>query len=159
MRTDTGKKKNPGWQAGANYRKTANGADILLARLQKVKSVGPGRWIACCPAHPDRSPSLSIRETEDGKILLFCFSGCHTSDVLAAVGLDFSDLFPEAVEHRKPIRRAFSASDALRCLAFEGALIFLAAKDILSGRGLSEADLERLSVAVGRINAALEVVS
>jgi hypothetical protein len=103
---------------------------------------------------------LAVRQLEDSKILLRCFAGCHTSDVLEAVGLGFADLFqPRPIEHGRPIRRAFSASDALRCLSFEGTLVFLAAKDIINGRPLSASDLERLGTAVGRINAALEVVS
>ncbi len=48
-------------------------------------------WMAKCPAHEDRSPSLSISE-EDGKILLHCHAGCDNKDVLGAMGLTFEDL-------------------------------------------------------------------
>ena len=44
----------------------------LLSNLKKIKG-GRDRWTASCPAHEDRSPSLAIRETEDGRILLKCF--------------------------------------------------------------------------------------
>jgi hypothetical protein len=135
------------------------GADILLQRLSKIKRTGPGRWTACCPSHSDKTPSLSVRETDGGVILLHCFSGCTVHEIVDAAGLEITDLFPKAIEHGKPIRRAFSAVDALRCLSFEAMLVFLAAKDIISGRRLSDADIARLSVAAGRINAALEVVS
>jgi DNA primase len=40
--------------------------------------------MACCPAHDDRNPSLSIREA-DGKILLHCHAGCSQGDVIAAL--------------------------------------------------------------------------
>ncbi|MCV5231644.1 CHC2 zinc finger domain-containing protein, partial [Escherichia coli] len=56
-------------------------ADVLLERLAGVRLVGAGRWMACCPAHPDRSPSLSIRVLDD-KILLHCFAGCDSDAVL-----------------------------------------------------------------------------
>ena len=67
----------------------------LLSRLDGVRQVGPGKWVARCPAHPDRRPSLSIAEGKDGRILLHCFAGCRTADVLQALGLTFRDLFPE----------------------------------------------------------------
>jgi hypothetical protein len=134
--------------------------ETLLSRLSKVRRTGAGRWIARCPAHDDRTPSLSIRELSDGRTLLHCFAGCSAADVLAAVGLDFDALFPERpIGDRKPERRPFSAEDALRCLALEGLIVFLAAKDVRAGRSLSDEDIKRLGVAVSRINAALEVAS
>ena len=41
--------------------------DTLLSRLDMVKSAGNDRWYARCPAHQDKSPSLSIRDTEIGR--------------------------------------------------------------------------------------------
>jgi len=38
--------------------------EILLSRLEKVKPHGNGKYLACCPAHNDKSPSLAIREIE-----------------------------------------------------------------------------------------------
>lgn len=55
--------------------------------------------MAKCPAHDDKSPSLSVRETEDGRVLIHCHAGCGASDVLAAIGLTLADLFPEARGH------------------------------------------------------------
>lgn len=74
--------------------------DNLLSRLEAVKG-GHGRWIARCPAHDDRSPSLSIRELDDGRILVHCHSGCSPSDVTAAVGLGMTDLFPDGPLYHK----------------------------------------------------------
>ena len=45
-------------------------ASVLLERLQGIKQTGPGRWLAKCPAHEDRSPSLSIRELDDGQLVV-----------------------------------------------------------------------------------------
>lgn len=64
-----------------------NAAARVLDRLDGVRPTGTGRWIAKCPAHPDRSPSLSIRETDDGRVLLHDHGGCDTENVLA--GSDF----------------------------------------------------------------------
>jgi len=42
-------------------------------------------WIARCPAHDDREPSLSLGETKDRKILVHCHAGCEQDDVIAAL--------------------------------------------------------------------------
>jgi hypothetical protein len=134
--------------------------ETLLSRLDKVRRTGAGRWIARCPAHDDRTPSLSIRELDDGRTLIHCFGGCSAVDVLAAVGLDFDALFPERpIGDRKPERRPFSAADALRCLKLEATLVYLAAVEVRAGKALSDEDIKRLGVAVSRISAALEVAS
>src|SRR5690606_29929169 len=57
--------------------------------------VGHSKWVAGCPAHDDRGPSLSIAETVDGRLLVHCFGGCAPNAVLDALGLDFCALFPE----------------------------------------------------------------
>ncbi|WP_084496057.1 toprim domain-containing protein [Meiothermus cerbereus] len=66
--------------------------ETLLSRLANVHPAGQGRWLACCPAHPDRTPSLSIRAV-DGKVLLYCFAGCSPDAILSAVGLSWRDLY------------------------------------------------------------------
>ena len=71
-------------------------ADALLARLDGVRRSGNG-WTARCPAHEDRTASLSIAEGDDGRVLVHCFAGCNTMDVLGAVGMMLGDLFPERV--------------------------------------------------------------
>jgi hypothetical protein len=58
----------------------------LLDRLDGLKERGPDAWLAKCPAHDDRNPSLSIRETSDGTVLLKCWTGCTAAEVVAAVG-------------------------------------------------------------------------
>ncbi|MBP8285101.1 MAG: hypothetical protein KAX46_14515 [Chromatiaceae bacterium] len=70
-------------------------ADLILTRLQGVREVGPQRWAARCPAHEDRSPSLSIRTTDDGNTLIHCHAGCAPDDILSAIGLTWKDLYPQ----------------------------------------------------------------
>jgi hypothetical protein len=132
-------------------------ADIL-SRLDRVRKTGKDSWIACCPAHEDRSPSLTIRETDDGKTLLHCFTGCSIHDIVAALGMDLSDLFPpRPADHSiKPNRRPFPAADILRAIAFEALVVVTAGTVILNGEPVSEGDRERLVVAVGRIQSALD---
>lgn len=79
----------------------------LLSRLQGVRRTGAG-WIARCPSHDDRSPSLSIREA-DGKILLHCFAGCEARSITAALGVEVKDLFhgslPDPRQRREAMQR------------------------------------------------------
>jgi hypothetical protein len=133
--------------------------ETLLSRLDKVRRTGAGRWVSICPAHDDRTPSLSIRELDGGRILLHCFAGCAAADVLNAAGLELRDLFPKSVGDKRPVRRPIPAQDAMHCLAFEGLIVFLAAKDVRAGKALNDDDIERLGVAVSRIGMALEVTS
>ena len=67
-----------------------NALDVL-DRLEQVTG-GKGKWMACCPAHQDKSPSLAITKADD-RVLVYCFAGCETSDVTAAIGLNVGDLF------------------------------------------------------------------
>ena len=59
--------------------------------LEGVKTTPKG-YVACCPAHNDPHPSLVVTETDD-RILIHCRAGCGTGDILAAMGLDYPDLF------------------------------------------------------------------
>lgn len=69
--------------------------DLLLSKLNKVKSHGDSRWVACCPAHEDKTPSLAIKKLRDGRILVHCFAGCSALDIVESVGLTMTDLFPD----------------------------------------------------------------
>lgn len=129
--------------------------DALLSRLENIKRTGAGRWIARCPAHADRRASLSIRELEDGQVLVHCFAGCAVDEVLSAAGVEMSALFPERdTGHRKQERRPFNAADVLRCVGFEALVVAVSANDVANGKTLTPADLERLKVAAARLQAA-----
>ncbi len=67
--------------------------DTVLAALDRTRKSGQG-WTARCPAHDDRNPSLSVREGDNGAVLIKCMAGCETADVVAAMGLQMSALFP-----------------------------------------------------------------
>jgi hypothetical protein len=131
--------------------------EMLLSRLQKVKGRN-GSWTACCPAHEDKGPSLAVREADDGRVLLHCFAGCPTVNVLGAVGMDMSDLFPPdekrknyPVEGKPKMKPAFYASDLIRILSFEALVVNICAYDMSVGKPLKEEDRERLKVAQQRI--------
>lgn len=80
----------------------------ILDRLEGVKPSGRGQWVAKCPAHDDRKPSLSIALADDKKILLHCHAGCSHKEILDALGMKEKDLFPEnntTVIDNKPTAR------------------------------------------------------
>jgi len=68
--------------------------DHVLAQLKGVSTSLRG-WRACCPAHADSEPSLSIGLGEQGQVLLKCFAGCSLERIVEAMGLAIADLFPD----------------------------------------------------------------
>ena len=71
---------------------TPSPMELVLSKLPDAKPNGKG-WMTRCPAHKDRSPSLSVNEGDDGRVLLKCFAGCSHDAIVAAMGLQVSDLF------------------------------------------------------------------
>ena len=129
----------------------------LLSKLNKVKSTGRGRWVACCPAHDDKHPSLSISESDTGSVLLHCFGGCSVDSIVSAVGLELSELFPKSTDYRRGAGKlAIPYADILKCLRMDAQIIELAAIDILNGNTISEVDFKRLRLARSRIEAAVK---
>lgn len=55
-----------------------------IARALGGRKAGAA-WMARCPAHDDRAPSLSIADARDGKVLVRCHAGCDQRDVIAAL--------------------------------------------------------------------------
>ena len=71
----------------------------FLARLTEATGQDPrpsgSGWMALCPAHDDRRPSLSICEGDDGRALVHCHAGCSVDAICAAVGLRLADLMAD----------------------------------------------------------------
>ena len=55
-----------------------------VAKALGGRKLGSG-WMARCPAHDDREPSLSIRQSDNGKVLVRCHAGCDQEQVIAAL--------------------------------------------------------------------------
>lgn len=129
----------------------------ILDKLQKVRKMGKDSWICSCPAHQDKSPSMTVRKTATGKILIHCFGGCTPQEILDAIGLKFEDLYPEPLFHySRPESRKFHPMDVLRALSSESKLVAHYAIDLKNGKPISEYEHERLIVAIGRITEGIE---
>lgn len=132
-------------------------ADIekLLSRLMGVRQSRPNQWIARCPAHEDRSPSLAIKESSAGLILIKCFAGCESEDILGALGLQFSDLFPERLPdtpHPK-VSISLSPREIIEVIDHELAVAALILADIADSKSIEERAWARFCKAAQRIQA------
>jgi hypothetical protein len=129
--------------------------DALIDRLERAKRTGSGQWVARCPAHNDKNPSMTVRELDDGRILVHCFAGCTVEEIVGAVGMTLSDLFPDKpLEHGKPLRRPFPAADVLECLSTESLIVALASSYIREHGALSDEAHQRVVLAHERIETA-----
>ncbi len=147
--------------------------DNLLSRLDRVRKTGRADWVACCPAHDSRSrQSLAISETADGRVLIHDFGGCSPAEVLGALGLDFTDLFPER-DHDDAGRRAgwrtatyrdsrqdrqtIAARTALTAIAADATEAAVIVSDVAAGRVDPDAVRLHLLELAGRIGSALDM--
>lgn len=75
----------------------------FLDKLEKVRMTREHQWQACCPAHDDRTPSLSIALGDDERILLTCHAGCDVQSILQALHLEMKDLYLKPNKSQKPV--------------------------------------------------------
>ena len=76
----------------------------VLMQLNQVSGPTPtdcGRtWKACCPSHDDSSPSLSITEDSNGKVLMRCFAGCEQAAIQKALSWADDVWMPRNIRHQ-----------------------------------------------------------
>jgi len=131
----------------------------LLSLLDGVRPRGIGKWVARCPSHQDRNPSLSIGEEAD-RILLHCFALCETQGIAAALGLTMADLYFDAtISHgQRPTPKPAHIDNGELAFRFELAALdrqlraqrVMQAVNSISINELPDNDLDRLVDAVGR---------
>ena len=119
--------------------------ELLLSRLESVRANRNGTWLARCPAHDDRSPSLSIATGDDGKVLLHCFAGCGAADVVEAIGLELSSLFPETHDWKGQRRTNVDYKALCHFIQHEITVLIIAAQKVRVGEVLTEDDQETLA--------------
>ena len=119
----------------------------LLDKLEKVRSTGRRKWVACCPVHGDKNPSMSIAD-KDGRVLCHCFScGANGLDVVQALGLSPSVLFEKPLEQGYIPKRVYEELEMDR-------LVLAGYEEMKkSGKPLSYKDFKRIRLATNRVEA------
>lgn len=138
------------------------GIEGLLSRLDGVKRTGPGKWIAKCPTRNERTASLSIKQTEDGSILLHDFGGSDAGEVITALGLSWIHLIPPHLRNNRSYspaeRQGHDAQAALNAIYGSAVLVRICGNKLLDGQGLDQSDYHALRRAVHDISTALDGV-
>jgi len=135
--------------------------DRLLDRLTGVRKTRADRWQALCPAHDDRSPSLSVTECSDGTVLIRCWAGCTADAIAESVGLELRDLFPDRLDyqsHQPGNPPRYSAAEVVRLLLMEATIVGLGYRTLQKGETLNPSDQARVEVAMAAIDNCREVV-
>jgi hypothetical protein len=91
--------------------------DALRARGQTPSGNDRG-WSACCPAHNDSTPSLSISNGNQG-VVLHCHAGCSTDNIVAELGLKMADLFDTPQSNGSEIVATYDYTDERGDLLFQ----------------------------------------
>jgi len=126
--------------------------DDVLSRLHKPKKNRDG-WRARCPAHDGVSAtSLAVAAADDGRALLFCFSGCSYKAIIGALGLADGADHRGVSAHRRVKRIATdraAAPDAvyaLKASRWATAAADEQVADLARSLGVSSHSLRRLGV-------------
>ncbi len=139
------------------------GVEAILPLLDKVRKLSAGSWMARCPAHNDKAPSLHVTEKADGTVLLNCFAGCGGMDVIGALGLDPDVLFPPKVledgSRREKPKRQFPVRDVVRALEPQAIEASLLLAKIGGGAVVSKSDRERALFLAERIGALVNYIA
>jgi hypothetical protein len=129
--------------------------DNLLNSLEGVRKGANGNYMCKCPAHEDRLASLTIKEADDGRILLNCFAGCGALEILNALGMNWDALYPDTKDTLKSVKQRISPRAAAEQLSLESKIIFNYAKMINAGQN---PDTGRLLESIAKIDKIKELL-
>ena len=123
----------------------------LLNRFDGVRETGGGQYSCRCPAYEDKSNSLGIKQGDGDRIMMNCFAGCQTQDILSAVGLTFKDILPTNDYNKEVKEKGFNPYSVLKMIRDEVLIIGLASADIKKGKALNDKEHDRLLKAIGNV--------
>jgi hypothetical protein len=129
----------------------------FLSYFEKSYRSGKDEYQCLCPAHQDKTASLSIKNLPDERILIHCFAGCAANDILGAVGLTFDDIVPKRLGDFKPVSKPFNPYAVLKAISNETLLVALAGLEVANGKTLPQEDKDRLMIAVNRLREAYQI--
>ena len=113
--------------------------DNVLAHMECVHKTGADKWICRCPAHNDKSPSLSIRLTPE-RILLYCFAGCTTEAIITASGLTWGDICGDDPDRQAWVRATAKPLPSPNIDDVYRMIVLVAEDDMAVGKSLSIPD-------------------
>lgn len=119
-------------------------AEKIVNAIEHIRQTGPDSWLARCPAHDDKSPSLSIKDVGGGRTLIHCHAGCGALDVLDALGLEWGDLYPPQETRHRPARKELNKT-------VDELVVDIALADLREGKPLSADDKQRCREALLRM--------
>lgn len=122
--------------------------ELLLSRLANVKKTGR-HYMTSCPAHGGHD-CVSVTEADDGRVLVHCFAGCDTREVLDSVDLRMSDLFADSLNKEK--RREYEIQATTKARDHAKLIMDIAATAALE----SDEDIKALAEAHATFKAAEE---
>jgi hypothetical protein len=139
--------------------------DVVLERLQNVRKAGRG-WRADSPVTGSKG-AVSIAEADNGSVLVNDFSAAGVHEVLAAIGLRPSDLFPTSERAQTPADRKANRDalalvglrSAAEVIGRESKVVLAAVGWLLKGEALPDSEIERLRLAGERIDAVRDALA
>lgn len=136
------------------------GFDGFLSLMPKVQRSG-NRARFCCPAHNGKSRSAAAEQMPDDSILIKCFAGCETIEILQAVGLTWLDIIPEHLRHSRqhaaPGKPFFDAMAAINAILIDLSVARIVMNRQIEGTATRE-DHDALRTAHHRISTVLSEV-
>lgn len=129
----------------------------ILDRLDGVRRVRDGEYIARCPSHDDRRPSLSVKDGGD-RVLVICRAGCTFDDIRSSLGMQAHEFFEDG-RAPKLVAPGVNRRELAEALTLELSIAYIVTCDRAKGREISDADRERELVARDRIRAAWRVAT
>jgi hypothetical protein len=105
---------------------------LTIATALGGKKQGRACW-ACCPSHAERTPSLKLEDTSDGRVLVKCFGAAQCSQESVINALKSQGLWPgrtEPIDHEELERRRL---ERIRRRAEDGQKRLMRARSIWQG--------------------------
>ena len=130
----------------------------IESHLDGVIRRSNGGLLAKCPGHDDKNQSLAVGVGMKGQVIFKCFAGCTVDEIVGAMGLTISDLYPDnSHSYEKQTRSGFSAWQLLNALEKDLLVVLIAInRYLIEGERPCQSDVDYLTEVCKRINEALQ---
>lgn len=136
----------------------------ILSKLTNPRPSGDS-WRADCPNGHESKGSLSVKQCENGSVLLHCHAGCGPQEVMRELGLTLADLYDRPIGTNPRFSRQSPAEIkeyhwkvAFRYLPEELRIVSIGSQDVREGKSLNDVDQARFELACERIRTAMETL-